>query len=364
MLNKAAVKTEKNQNCSYCHTVINPEAEIIICPVCGVPHHKECWHENKGCTTHGCKGYIIKKSDRHSYSIRSRLSLQAKENIFQQVLSKAALLVVVLLVLFFLTLFQKSLLGIWHNGLSFFAGAEWSSDSGTYGVLPFLAGTLLTSITALLFTMPFAISIALFLGEFFRKGAVSSILRTAVDLLAGIPSVVYGFWALFVLVPLVRQLQLALGAIPFGVGVLTASLVLTIMIIPYVASLSAEVIKLVPQDIREAAYSLGATRYEVIRRVILPYAWSGTFAGILLAFGRAFGETMAVTMVIGNVNRIPRNLLDTGNTMASIITNEMAEATNLIHLSSLMQIGLLLFMISALINLAGRHIIKKYSVEV
>ncbi|MDR2428495.1 MAG: phosphate ABC transporter permease subunit PstC [Candidatus Margulisbacteria bacterium] len=291
------------------------------------------------------------------------LSLQTKENIFQQILTKAALFVTVVLVLFFLTLLLKSLPAIWSNGFNFFGGAVWDPLTGEYGAFPLLCGTLLTSGLALLLTLPLALSIALFLGEFFRKGLAASILRASVELLAGIPSVVYGFWALFVLVPLIRRLEIALGVVPFGVGVLTASLVLAIMIIPYAASLSAEVIKLVPQDIREAAYSLGATRYEVVRRVILPCARSGVCAGILLAFGRAFGETMAVTMVIGNANKMPASLFDTGNTMASIIANELAEATDPLYVSSLVQVGLLLLTVSALINLAGKYIVKKINVE-
>jgi phosphate transport system permease protein len=292
------------------------------------------------------------------------LSVQTKENIFQQMLAKSALFVTAVLVLFFLTLLLKSLPAMWSNGFKFFTGTVWDPLTGEYGAFPLLFGTLLTSVLALLLTLPLALSIALFLGEFFRKGLAASILRLSVELLAGIPSVVYGFWALFILVPLIRQVEITLGIVPLGVGVLAASLVLAIMIIPYAASLSAEVIKLVPQDIREAAYSLGATRYEVIRRVILPYARSGICAGVLLAFGRAFGETMAVTMVIGNANKMPASLFDTGNTMASLVANELAEATDPLYVSSLVQVGLLLFAVSALINLAGKYISKKFSVEV
>ncbi|MDR1324279.1 MAG: phosphate ABC transporter permease subunit PstC [Candidatus Margulisbacteria bacterium] len=291
------------------------------------------------------------------------LSLQTKENIFQQILAGSAFFVVAVLFLFFLTLLLKSLSAIWANGFNFFAGTIWDPLTGTYGAFPLLFGTLLTSLLALFLTLPFALSSALFLGEFFRKGLAASALRSSVELLAGIPSVVYGFWALLVLVPLIRRIEITLGIVPFGVGVLAAALVLTIMIIPYAASLSAEVIKLVPQDIREAAYSLGATRYEVIRRVILPQARSGICAGILLALGRALGETMAVTMVIGNANKIPASLFDVGNTMASLIANELAEATDPLYVSSLVQVGLLLFLISALINLTGRYVVKKFSVE-
>ncbi|GBR76599.1 phosphate transport system permease protein PstC [Candidatus Termititenax persephonae] len=291
------------------------------------------------------------------------LSLPAKENIFQQILVKSAFLVAALVLLFFLTLLLKAWTAIGANGLSFFTGVVWNPLTGEYGVLPFLTGTLLTSVLALGLALPCALSIAIFLGEFFRSGWSASLLRLAVELLAGLPSVVYGFWALFVLVPLVRQVELWLGVLPLGVGVLVAALVLAIMIVPYAASLSAEVIKLVPSDIREAAYSLGATRFEVLRYVILPYVRSGILAGVLLAFGRGLGETMAVTMVIGNANKIPASLFDTGNTMASLIANELTEALDLWQVSSLAQVGLLLFGVSALVNLAGRYVIKKFSVE-
>ncbi|MDR2431588.1 MAG: phosphate ABC transporter permease subunit PstC [Candidatus Margulisbacteria bacterium] len=290
--------------------------------------------------------------------------MQSRENIFQRALYGSAFLVVAILILFFLTLLFKSFSAVWSNGWGFFTGVVWDPLAGVYGAFPLLLGTLLTSALSLLLSLPFALSIALFLGEFFRKGLFSAALRSSIELLAGIPSVVYGFWALFILVPLIRRLEILLGVVPLGVGVLAAVLVLAIMIIPYAAALSAEVIKLVPQDIREAAYSLGATRYEVIRRVIMPYARSGFFAGILLALGRALGETMAVTMVIGNATKMPSSLFDTGNTMASLIANELAEATDPLYVASLTQVGLLLFGVSALISLAGKYIVRKYSVEI
>ena len=183
------------------------------------------------------------------------------------------------------------------------------------------------------------------------------------ELLAGIPSVIYGFWGLFILVPLVRSIEIGLGVDPYGVGIFTASLILSVMIIPYSASLGREVIDLVPAEVKEAAYSLGATRFEVIRRVILPHARSGIFAGVLLALGRALGETMAVTMVIGNANFIPRSIFSPSNTMASVIANEFTEATENIHLSSLVEIGLLLLIVSAVVNIIGKYAIKRLSVE-
>ena len=290
-------------------------------------------------------------------------SLLKQEQRFKKILLWSAVTMVVLLSAFFITLVFSSLQSLFVNNFKFVFGPIWDAVSEEYGALPVLVGTLITSILALLISLPFSFSIALFLGEYFRKGALSSVLRMAIELLAGIPSVVYGFWALAVLVPLVRQFEIASGIVPFGVGIMTAALILAIMIIPYTASVSREVIQMVPQDLKEAAYSLGATKFEVVRHVIMPYAWSGTFAGILLSFGRAIGETMAVTMVIGNANKIPMHLFDTGNTMASIIANELAEATKPLYVSSLINIALLLFIVSALVNVLGKYVIKRFTVD-
>lgn len=163
--------------------------------------------------------------------------------------------------------------------------------------------------------------------------------------------------------PIVRFIEIKLGVTPIGVGIFTSALVLSIMIIPYAASLGREVIRLVPDELKEAAYSLGATRFEVIKKVILPYVISGITAGNLLALGRAIGETMAVTMVIGNSNVIPKSIFAPANTMASVIANEFTEATDHIYLSSLVEIGLLLFMVTMVINIIGKQIIKKMSVQ-
>jgi len=177
-----------------------------------------------------------------------------------------------------------------------------------------------------------------------------------VDLLAGIPSIVYGLWGFYVL----RPFLISIGFENQGFGVLTASLVLAIMIIPYATSLSSEIISMVPNDLKEAAYSLGSTRYEVIKNVTVPAARSGIFAGYILAFGRAMGETMAVTMLIGNSSKVPNGLFSTGNSMASIIANQFGEASGL-KLSSLIAIGLLLFIPTGIVNAIGKLIIKKMS---
>ena len=269
----------------------------------------------------------------------------------------------VLLAAIFLSLFLHSLPSLRAFGLSFFFTKTWDPVSGKFGMLSFLVGTLLTSFLSLLICLPFSLAISIFLGEYFREGPLSSFLRNVTELLAGIPSIIYGFWGLFVLVPIVRKLEIILGIPPYGVGIFTASLILAVMIVPYAASIGGEVISLVPSDIKEAAYSLGATRQEVITKVILPYARSGIMAGILLALGRALGETMAVTMVIGNSNLLPRSIFSPGNTMASVIANEFTEATGRLYLSSLIEIGLLLFLVTMVINIVGRYIIKKVSVE-
>lgn len=286
-----------------------------------------------------------------------------KDRAFKIILWGGGLLFGFLLVLIFVYLFKGSLLSIKTFGLKFLITSVWDPVRGRFGLLPFLVGTLLTSILALLVSLPFSFSIALFLSEYFKTGLLNKVLSYTTDLLAGIPSVIYGLWALFSLVPLVRWIEIRLNVTPYGVGILTASLVLSIMIIPYASSMMIQVIKLVPQDLIEAGYSMGATRYDVIRKVIIPYARSGIFAGVLLSFGRAFGETMAVTMVIGNSNYIPKSIFSPGNTMASVIANEFTEAVKEIHLSSLIHIGLWLFIITFVISLFGNYVIRRFEVR-
>ncbi len=286
------------------------------------------------------------------------------ETIFQGLLAGAAVFMVLLVAAIFLTLLINSLPSIKEFGFRFFYGKTWDPVTGEFGALPFLVGTLITSFLSLAISLPFSLSLSIFLGEYSTKGTVASLLQSAIELLAGIPSVIYGFWGLFILVPIVRFIEIKLGVPAIGVGIFTSALVLSIMIIPYAASLGREVIRLVPDELKEAAYSLGATRFEVIKKVILPYVISGITAGNLLALGRAIGETMAVTMVIGNSNVIPMSIFAPANTMASVIANEFTEATDTIYLSSLVEIGLLLFMVTMIINMVGKQIIKKMSVQV
>ncbi len=243
-----------------------------------------------------------------------------------------------------------------HFGfLNFLTSSEWSYTEGDerYGALPFITGTLLTTLLALIFCIPFSLPVALFVGEYFKGTKVAKVLSTVTDLLAGIPSIIYGLWGFYTLRPVIMALDIS----PQGSGVLTASLVLAIMIVPYAASLSAEFIKMVPNEMKESAYSLGATRAEVVRKVMFPVAGSGIFSAYVLAIGRALGETMTVTMLIGNTNNIPDSITATGNSMASIIANQFGEADDL-RLSSLIAIGLVLFLITAVINMIGKVMIK------
>ena len=244
-----------------------------------------------------------------------------------------------------------------HFGFfKFLTSSDWSYTEGAeqYGALPFITGTLMTTLLALIFCIPFSMPVALFVGEYFKGTKIAAVLSTVTDLLAGIPSIIYGLWGFYTLRPIIMALNIS----PQGSGVLTASLVLAIMIIPYAASLSTEFIKMVPNDLKEGAYSLGATRAEVIRKVIFPVAGSGIFSSYVLAIGRALGETMTVTMLIGNTNNIPDSITSTGNSMASIIANQFGEADDL-RLSSLIAIGLILFLITAVINMVGKIMIER-----
>ncbi|MBO5271829.1 MAG: phosphate ABC transporter permease subunit PstC [Muribaculaceae bacterium] len=244
-----------------------------------------------------------------------------------------------------------------HFGfLNFLTSSEWSYTDGAerYGALPFITGTLLTTLLALVFCIPFSLPVALFVGEYFKGTRIAEVLSTITSLLAGIPSIIYGLWGFYTLRPIVMSLNIS----PQGSGILTASLVLAIMIVPYAASLSAEFVKMVPDDLKEGAYSLGATRAEMVRKVIFPVAGSGIFSSYILAIGRALGETMTVTMLIGNTNQMPGSITETGNSMASIIANQFGEADGL-RLSSLIAIGLVLFLITAIINLIGKYLIKR-----
>jgi phosphate transport system permease protein len=285
------------------------------------------------------------------------------ESIFKRTLIGVGIAMVVLVFGLMITLIIESVPSMKNLGIKYLWGRTWDPVNNVYGALPFLIGTLLTSFLALIISVPFSFAIAIYLGEYNPKGWLSNFLKNTVELIAAVPSVIYGFWGLLVLVPLVRSLETKVGVLPYGIGIFTASLILAVMIIPYAASLGREMIRLVPSPLKEGAYSLGATRYEVIKNIVLPYTKSGLFAGILLSLGRALGETMAVTMVIGNTSMIPSSIFGPGNTMASVIANEFTEADHTLYLSALIELGLVLFIVTVIINMIGKRIIKRFTNE-
>jgi len=288
---------------------------------------------------------------------------QLSDTLFNAVVRSCAIGTLILVSGLCVTLVIHAMPVFRHSGLSFLFASTWDPLRQQFGALPFLVGTVITAVLGVLISLPFSLSIAFFLGEYFPSGKLSIFFQSATDLLAGIPSVIYGFWGLFVVAPFMQKIEIRLGIMPYGVGIATASIILAIMIVPYTASVSREIIKLVPSDLKEAAYALGATRWEVVRHVVIPYAHSGILAGILLALGRAIGETMAVTMVIGNRNEFPKSIFDPANTMASVIANEFAEASDDIYLSALIAVALLLFLFTTVMNMFGRFVIKKLTVR-
>lgn len=280
------------------------------------------------------------------------------DKILKYVLFTASLLVLLISGGMILSLVQGSLPSIHEFGWKFIFSSDWDPTKGReqYGALLFIVGTLLTSVLALIIAIPLAFSTSLFVAEYFRNTRIASVVSTMVDLLAGIPSIIYGLWGFYILRPFI----VSIGLSPQGYGIFTSGLILAFMIIPYATSLSNTTIQMVSNELKEGAYSLGATRLEVIWNVILPNARSGITASYILAFGRALGETLAVTMLIGNSNSMPTGIMSTGNTMASVIANQFGEASGL-QLSSLIEIGLLLFVITTIINATGKYIIKKFA---
>jgi len=309
-------------------------------------------------------GVIDSKSKAGSLSARAlgRSGRQIRmEGLFKRTLVLMGLIMVILVFGILITLIVESVPSIKALGLKYLWGRTWDPVQDIYGAFPFLLGTLLTSFLALLISVPFSIAVAIFLGEYYPKGWFSNFLKNTVELIAAVPSVIYGFWGLAVLVPIVRSLETKIGVPPIGVGIFTSSLILAVMIIPYAASLGRSVIQMVPSPLKEGAYALGATRWEVIRSVVLPYTKSGLFAGILLSLGRALGETMAVTMVIGNTSQLPTSIFAPGNTMASVIANEFTEADKAVYLSALIELGLVLFLVTTVINMIGKRVISRFT---
>ncbi len=287
------------------------------------------------------------------------------ETIFKRILVVMSVILLILVVGILITLVMQSMPSIKSLGIRYLWGKAWDPVNNVYGAYPFLIGTLLTSFTALIISIPFSYAISIYLGEYNPKGWLSNLLKNTIELIAAVPSVIYGFWGLAVLVPIVRSFELKIGVAPYGVGVFVSSLVLSVMIIPYGASLGISLIRMVPSPLKEGAYALGATRFEVIRSVILPYTRSGLFAGILLSLGRALGETMAVAMLIGNTTELAHSFKEAffgpGNTMASVIALQFTEADHTVYLSALIELGLVLFFVTVIINLIGKRIISRFT---
>jgi phosphate transport system permease protein len=287
------------------------------------------------------------------------------EVLFRRILIIMSALLVLIILGVLATLILESMPTIKTLGIGFLWGKIWDPVQNIYGAYPFLVGTLLTSFIALIISIPFSYAIAIYLGEYNPKGWLSDLLKNTIELIAAVPSIIYGFWGLFVLVPIIRTVELKFGIAPYGIGVFTSSLILAVMIIPYAASLGITLIRMVPSPLKEGAYALGATRFEVIRNVVMPYTRSGLFAGVLLSLGRALGETMAVTMLIGNTSAVADSIKNAifgpGNTMASVIANEFTEADHSEYLSALIELGLVLFFVTVVINLIGKRIITKFT---
>src|ERR1700685_3065805 len=256
----------------------------------------------------------------------------------------------------------------WHAfGWKFFFGSDWDPVNERFGALPFVYGTIVSSLLALLMAVPLAIGVAVFITEM-CPGWLKGPLAFTTELLAAIPSVIYGLWAIFVLVPLLRQYGEPFCARylgwtgmfegpPYGIGMLAAGIILAIMVVPIVSSITREVMTAVPQQQREAVLALGATRWEMIRTGVLRNARAGIAGGVILGLGRALGETMAVTMVIGNRPEIARSLFAPGYTMASVIANEFSEATSDTYLSALVEVGLALFLVTIIVNIMAQLLV-------
>ncbi len=282
-----------------------------------------------------------------------------------------ALAILALLSLIFYEVIVASKPSLQRFGFGFLTSTEWDPVAERFGALPFIFGTVASSLIALILAVPLSLAVATFLVElapWWLRGPAG----VAVELLAAIPSVVYGLWGIFVLVPFLRStveppLIRSLGFLPLfrgpaiGVGLLAAGVILAIMITPIITAVIREVLLTVPRHQREAMLALGATRWETIRLVVLPYGRAGILGGVILGLGRALGETMAVTMVIGNRPEIALSLFAPAYSMASVIANEFTEATSAIHLSALVEIALILFLVTILINILARLLIWRVS---
>jgi len=295
------------------------------------------------------------------------LGTRFADTVFKYAMLACTVSVLAIVALVLYELITKSKLTIAEFGFKFFTGQNWDPVLGDFGALPFIYGTIVSSLLALVLAVPLAVGVAVFVTEMCPK-TLRGIISFTVELLAAIPSVIYGLWAIFVLAPLLRlHVQPFLAKYfgwtglftgpPFGIGMLAAGIILAIMIIPIISSITREVLVAVPQHQREAVLALGATRWEMIRMGVLRNARTGILGGIILGLGRAIGETMAVTMIIGNRPEIAKSLFAPGYTMASVIANEFSEATDDLYLSALIEIGLALLIVTLVVNALARVLV-------
>ncbi len=326
-------------------------------PVTSIPHLAHVEHAPTAAVT------SVLQKIRTTFPRSSRIP----DAIFRVLILACAASVFAVVVLVVWELIDKSQLSLHKFGLSFFYGHDWDPVNDSFGAVPFIYGTLVSSILALILAVPASIGVAVFVTEMCPQG-LRSIISFFVELLAAIPSVIYGLWGIFVLAPLLRDyVQPFLGKTLgwtglftgpiYGLGMLAAGIILAIMIVPVIASITREVMTAVPQNQREAVLALGATRWEMIRMGVLRNARIGIVGAVILGLGRALGETMAVTMVIGNRPEVAKSLFAPGYTMASVIANEFTEATGDMYLSALIEIGLALFLVTLVVNALARLLV-------
>jgi phosphate transport system permease protein len=306
-------------------------------------------------------------------STGARSGSSGADRFFRLLCLAGALAVGVLLVLVLWQLLKGSHLSLQRFGWKFFKSTSWNPVTEEFGALPFIFGTLISSLIALLIAVPLGVGTAIYLTDL-APMRLRQPLTSLIEMLAAVPSVVWGLWGLFVLMPILREtfypvLQKWLGFLPlfqgpiYGIGLLTAGIILAIMILPIITSVSREVLRSVPNLQREAAYALGATRWEVTRIAVLSYARRGLFGAAVLGLGRAIGETMAVTMVIGNTPFIGASLFHPASTLASGVANEFTEATSDIYLSSLFELGLVLLGVTIVVNILAQIMVRALTTE-
>lgn len=284
-----------------------------------------------------------------------------------------ALAVILLMALIFIVLLKESWLSLKTFGLGFFVSTDWDPVSGSFGALPAIWGTVVSSIIAIVIALPISLGIAIFLTEMAPKSLKGPI-GSAIELLASIPSIIYGMWGLFVFAPLLSDyvepylvdylgfIPLFRGA-PMGIGMLPAGFILAIMIIPFISSVTRDIFQMVPAMLKESGYGVGATKWEVIGKVVIPYTKSGIIGAVILGLGRALGETMAVTFVIGNSHEISLALLNPATSISATLANEFTEAVEEIYLSSLVELGLILFVITFVVLALAKLLIKRTALE-